>query len=925
MEKLRDKYKEDISDRIANARSNALALAGVLADDGPSTSASARPSTQSVVTPGSVSILGSAAAATSGTGAASADAAPAQPANSRVGLLRALLAVGAFEDAFFILSNYPWISDPLPEIAELLLRICNHSISAHYRNSVSPTTAAKSSESSDLEHLTTARARYSVPDKKIIAPQASAHVITGRPVDHPRTIAGQWRVPVYFFSQWQDRLPTASSSDEVLDILGPMLKLIGVNAWRNQEFFTRVLRIARVETLTVQANRSAWEGIIRMHLIPALSLSHPNPANSVEFWEVLRNFTCVQRFQFYGEWKDRSYKRFPEMRVRRAEAERDAKSLLKRLSVDNVKQFGRSLAKVAHCNPCVLFEIALNQVQSYDNLVGPVVESVRYLTPLGYDVLGYSLLDALSNPEKERTKTDGTNISLWLQSLATFAGTLCRRWSIDVSVILQYILNQLRDGNPKDLVVLRELITKMAGIEPVADLSDSQVIALGGGRTLQSEAINPTTAVEKKSATKRSTTRLKTALADSNLIVPLLVAVALQRQKCVYGDENAPLKYLGNLFDQVRGRRKGPWLGRSAGLFADMTHSSSFLTFQWLQCQQVLFQYFDFLLSHFTPEQLATMLPDLETLWAKYGIEANICFQILRPSLQKAIQVSLMTGRLKGQTCSSSRRKLTTAVLLPHSPCYQIYNSEAQAAVEARLKQEAKAAREKAEAAKAAASASTASTSTAAPTEDVKPEIAQSINAADGDASVPESLLGDGDVKMIEATEEPPRVAKAPIKVGTPLPYSSVVAELLLIPLSSSYQKFTWHPALQPCIEVAERQLSANVKRFMTSGFFVTFWQLSLYDIFVPSKRYLAEADRLNAIVRELDQALRVPSLPAYPGQVVDRAAEAEKKKAKERCLAVADALLADMKAHAEAFEATKKRLQLEKMHWFSESTRSGI
>lgn len=288
-----------------------------------------------------------------------------------------------------------------------------------------------------------------------------------------------------------------------------------------------------------------------MHLIPALAISDPNPSTTHELWEILRNFPYTARFAIYGEWKDRLYKRMPELRVKRVETEKEAKGMLKRLSADNVKQFGRSLAKIAHTNPCPLFEIALNQVQSYDNLIAPVVDSFRYLTPFGYDVLAYSLLDALSNPEKERTKSDGTSISLWLQSLAIFAGTLCKRWNMEVAYILQYILNQLRERNSKDLVVLREPISKMAGIEPVSDLSDSQVVALGGGPTLQAEALHPTVIEERKNQTKRSTLRLKTSLLDAQLVGPLLVAVAKARQECILGLDDSPLRYLGNLFDQV--------------------------------------------------------------------------------------------------------------------------------------------------------------------------------------------------------------------------------------------------------------------------------------------------------------------------------------------------------------------------------------
>ena len=50
----------------------------------------------------------------------------------------------------------------------------------------------------------------------------------------------------------------------------------------------------------------------------------------------------------------------------------------------------------------------LGQIQIYDNLIGPMVDSLKYITSLSYDVLGYCIIEALANPEKDRTKHDGT-------------------------------------------------------------------------------------------------------------------------------------------------------------------------------------------------------------------------------------------------------------------------------------------------------------------------------------------------------------------------------------------------------------------------------------------------------------------------------------------------------------------------------------
>lgn len=42
-----------------------------------------------------------------------------------------------------------------------------------------------------------------------------------------------------------------------------------------------------------------------------------------------------------------------------------------------------------------MFQI-LSQIQLFDNLIAPVIDALKFLTSLCYDVLGYCLLEALS-------------------------------------------------------------------------------------------------------------------------------------------------------------------------------------------------------------------------------------------------------------------------------------------------------------------------------------------------------------------------------------------------------------------------------------------------------------------------------------------------------------------------------------------------
>lgn len=75
---------------------------------------------------------------------------------------------------------------------------------------------------------------------------------------------------------------------------------------------------------------------------------------------------------------------------------------------------------------------------------GPVVDSLKYLTNISYDVLGYCLVEALAGADRDRLKHDGNSISLWLQSLASFCGAIFKKYNIELTGLLQYVANQLK-------------------------------------------------------------------------------------------------------------------------------------------------------------------------------------------------------------------------------------------------------------------------------------------------------------------------------------------------------------------------------------------------------------------------------------------------------------------------------------------------
>ena len=55
--------------------------------------------------------------------------------------------------------------------------------------------------------------------------------------------------------------------------------------------------------------------------------------------------------------------------------------------------------RVTYKTLCVMLQM-FTQVQVYDNLIGPIVDALKYLSSLSFDVLTYCLIEALAAPDK---------------------------------------------------------------------------------------------------------------------------------------------------------------------------------------------------------------------------------------------------------------------------------------------------------------------------------------------------------------------------------------------------------------------------------------------------------------------------------------------------------------------------------------------
>ncbi|XP_020805921.1 LOW QUALITY PROTEIN: THO complex subunit 2 [Drosophila serrata] len=331
-------------------------------------------------------------------------------------------------------------------------------------------------------------------------------------------------------------------------------------------------------------------------ILPSLLYLDNNCSMSELIWGVLKYFPYHYRYSLYARWKNDSYQLHPNLIRRCGLAQRDIKALMKRVSKENVKQLGRQVGKYSHCAPGLLFDYILLQIQIYDNLIGPVCDMLKYLTALSFDCLGYCIIESLTLTGRLRFKDDGTSLSLWLQSLASFCGTIFKKYNIELSGLLQYVANQLKSQKSLDLLILREIVHKMAGVESCEEMTNDQLQAMCGGEQLRGEAGY----FSQVRNTKKSSSRLKDALANNDLAVALCLLMAQQKHCVIYRETAAHshLKLVGNLYDQ---------------------------------CQDTLVQFGTFLGSTYSVDEYVERLPSIITMLREYHINTDVAFFLARP------------------------------------------------------------------------------------------------------------------------------------------------------------------------------------------------------------------------------------------------------------------------------------------------------
>ncbi|KAI0840886.1 hypothetical protein F5Y06DRAFT_294158 [Hypoxylon sp. FL0890] len=515
-------------------------------------------------------------------------------------LVSHLLVVGAIPEALFIIGRFPWLPEAYPdEIYPAINRILLYSISKVFDDT----------RPVELRPITGCPVKPEIAQDQSGTTKGNLKLTDGSPIKilkwpHADGI-NKGTLYRFYLDEWADNVPVCQTVDDIFTLCSTLLNISGVNIGREPSLVKKIAAIGVKSFLQDQSpeNVARWQDLLRRTLVPSLCLSDTNVDAVAAVWDLLRHYPTQVRYNIYSECYEGQISRLPAMAKAFKNARLDTLATLKRLSLQNTSSSAKKLAKVALSSPGIVCKVALDQIESYTNLIEAFVECTKYFTEMGHDVLVWSLLSSLGG--KQRSRTQETSVLLtsrWLQALSKFSGRVFRRYSnMDVTPIIYYVNDQVAHGNSTDLIILRELITSMGGIVSDADFTDAQLFALSGGDLLRRQTL--VSLGDKRYESAKSASRLMKALVQTDLACQLLTNMAQYRQSAIYRlpENETHIKYLSSVIDDS---------------------------------QNALVQYVELLRNNLAPEEFDGLIPSIPRLMTDFGLDANIAFMIGRASLQ---------------------------------------------------------------------------------------------------------------------------------------------------------------------------------------------------------------------------------------------------------------------------------------------------
>lgn len=301
----------------------------------------------------------------------------------------------------------------------------------------------------------------------------------------------------FYFPEWTQDIAQLYTVDELFQFSHEILSILGPSLACSPILVTKLVRIGindiHMKNDLVEETTNKWIDYVRKFILPTISSYNPSHSYvTTEIYNLMKLFSYEKRYFMYNEMLTKLSQDSLPIKVAFNKAEREVKSILKALSIDNIAKESRNLSNLISSNPLATLLHTVKQIENYDKVSELVIYTTKFFNEFSYDVLQYILLLRLTY-RRSAVQFDGVNQAPWVLRLAIFISGLAKNCTqMNLSNIVSYIIKMLHNNDNNNSIIaisiMKELISTVGGIRDQNEVTFKNLIMLNSGEPLKQEA-----------------------------------------------------------------------------------------------------------------------------------------------------------------------------------------------------------------------------------------------------------------------------------------------------------------------------------------------------------------------------------------------------------------------------------------------------
>lgn len=154
---------------------------------------------------------------------------------------------------------------------------------------------------------------------------------------------------------------------ELREVAIPMLVILGPSLRYDPVLMYKIIRLSKTALLSIGLDFHKTQPsedtlyydiltILDSTILPSLAYMDCNCCIAEEIWNILKLYPYQCRYCLYSRWKNDTYQQHAKLMIKRGDAQKQIKNIMKRVSKETIKPVGRLIGKLTHCSPGFLFD-----------------------------------------------------------------------------------------------------------------------------------------------------------------------------------------------------------------------------------------------------------------------------------------------------------------------------------------------------------------------------------------------------------------------------------------------------------------------------------------------------------------------------------------------------------------------------------------